>query len=173
MLAEKSKDDNDKEFRELFLLSNKSIHHATQLINPLSRETINLPTVDTYQDIKKLLLLTNNDPSSSVLPLVVVLWGYWSSKLVVCRPGDNKWIHVQKRWDTLISDVTYYNRRLYTLDGLCNIKACDVYGEDPMVLVNVARLIMCLYDHKHEGPLGTSLYIFGWDDDKRNTLFLV
>ncbi|GJU39903.1 ribonuclease H-like domain-containing protein [Tanacetum coccineum] len=71
LLAEK--EDDGREFRKFFLLSNKSIRkirlpeaygkvcrsscgwivtvghdHAAQLINPLSRETINLPKVDTY-----------------------------------------------------------------------------------------------------------------------------
>ncbi|PWA68570.1 hypothetical protein CTI12_AA307490 [Artemisia annua] len=205
MLAEKSEDDNDKEFRELFLLANKSIRkirlpeaygkvcrsssgwlvtvgedHAAQLVNPLSHETINLPKVDTFpqfvdnsqwhQGITKLLLLTNGTPSSSALPLVVVLWGC-SSKLGVCRPGDNKWIHVRKGWGSSIYDVTYYNKRVYTFDGTCNIKACDVYGGEPMVLVNVTRLPVRLYDRKQEDLAGA--YIIGLDDGERKTLLVV
>ncbi|GKD73268.1 hypothetical protein Tco_1331550 [Tanacetum coccineum] len=115
MLAQKSK---DKEFRELLLLSNNSIRKirlpqiydkvfmtscgwivtmgediSSQLINPLSCETINLPKVNTfdpeyflredsewYRGIQKLILLTNNNQSTLVLPLVVVSWG-WACQL--------------------------------------------------------------------------------------------
>ncbi|GJT43646.1 hypothetical protein Tco_0952361 [Tanacetum coccineum] len=115
MLAQKSK---DKEFRELLLLSNKSIRKksirkirlpqiydkvfmtscgwlvtvgedfSSQLINPLSCETINLPKFNTfdpeyflredswYGGIRKLILLTSNNQSTLVLPLVVVSWGW-------------------------------------------------------------------------------------------------
>ncbi|GKB15304.1 hypothetical protein Tco_0849227, partial [Tanacetum coccineum] len=79
LLAEKDKD--GREFRGLFLLSDKSIRKirlpeaygkvcrsscgwlitagrddAAQLINPLSRETINLPKVDTFDHPKSLEL---------------------------------------------------------------------------------------------------------------------
>ncbi|PWA54718.1 hypothetical protein CTI12_AA433340 [Artemisia annua] len=112
-LVEKKKD--GREFRELFLLSNKSIRkirlpeaygkvcrsscgwlltvgcdHAIQLINPLSREIINLPKVK--KGIKKLLIVTNN-PSSLKIPLVVVLQGSFG-EMGFCRPGDKKWTTV-------------------------------------------------------------------------------
>ncbi|GJT77233.1 hypothetical protein Tco_1043958 [Tanacetum coccineum] len=90
--------------------------------------------------------------------------------LRVFRPGDNKWIHVQKGWYTIIHDVTYYNRLVYTYDGTCNIKACDVYGEHPMVLVNVTRLPAHLYDRKQDVA---GAYIIGLDDDERKTLLVV
>ncbi|GJV69575.1 retrotransposon protein, putative, ty1-copia subclass [Tanacetum coccineum] len=107
MLAQKSK---DKEFRELLLLSNKSIRKksirkirlpqiydkvfmtscgwlvtvgedfSSQLINPLSCETINLP---------KFKLL------DQILPLVVVSWG-WDRQLGFCQPGDIKWTRVKR-----------------------------------------------------------------------------
>ncbi|GKC03776.1 hypothetical protein Tco_0995386, partial [Tanacetum coccineum] len=135
MLAEKSE---DKEFRELFLLSNKSIRkirlpeaygklcmsscgwlltvgddNASQLINPLSRETINLPKVNTFPEfsetsewnvgISKLVLLIPFN-------LVVVLWGR-SRKLGFCHIGDNKWTDVAEGWRGQIYDITYYNGR--------------------------------------------------------------
>ncbi|GJX46361.1 hypothetical protein Tco_0271551 [Tanacetum coccineum] len=92
MLAEKSTDDNDKKFRELFLLSNKSIRkirlpqvhgkirlsssgwlltvgedHAAQLINPLSRETINLPKVDVRLDFFSYFVMSTITDIKSVL----------------------------------------------------------------------------------------------------------
>nr|GFA52277.1 hypothetical protein [Tanacetum cinerariifolium] len=164
LLAEK--EDDGREFRELFLLSNKSIRkirlpeaygkvcrsscgwlitvgrdRAAQLINPLSRETINLPKVDTFdtrlalskfhEGPRKLLIITNN-PSSLKLPLVVVLWG--SFNMGFCRPGVNKWTTIG--YHNLICDITYYNRQVYTIDNYYyNIRACDVHGEDPTKLL--------------------------------------
>ncbi|PWA49484.1 hypothetical protein CTI12_AA481930 [Artemisia annua] len=135
MLAEKN---DDKEFRELFLLSNKIIRkirlpevygklcmsscgwlltvgddHASQLINPLSRETINLPKVNTFPEfsetsewdigISKLLLLIPFN-------LVVVIWGR-SRKLGFCHIGDYKWTDVVEGWSGQTYDITYYNGR--------------------------------------------------------------
>ncbi|XP_071704427.1 uncharacterized protein [Rutidosis leptorrhynchoides] len=109
LLAEEKE---DVEFRQLFFLSNNSIRKirlpeaygkfcvsssgwlltvgedtATKLINPLSRETVDLPKLDTFPDflewdlgIRKLLF-------SDQSPIVVVLWGC-SSRLGFCRLDD-------------------------------------------------------------------------------------
>ncbi|GJW90457.1 hypothetical protein Tco_0168010 [Tanacetum coccineum] len=70
---------------------------SSQLINPLSCETINLPKVNTfdpeyflredswYGGIRKLILLTSNNQSTLVLPLVVVSWDGITA--MVCQPG--------------------------------------------------------------------------------------
>ncbi|PWA57808.1 hypothetical protein CTI12_AA405720 [Artemisia annua] len=175
LLAEKEKD--GQEFRELFLLSNKSIRkirlpeaygkvcrssygwlvtigydHAIQLINPLSRETINLPKLDTFpgflknsrwhEGIKKLLIVTNN-PSSLKLPLDVVFWGIFRTMGFWC-PRDKKWIAVGQYRE-----------------------ACDVYGENPTALVYVSRLPTDKAKNK-----GIA-YITGLDEGERKRLLVV
>ncbi|GKB78008.1 hypothetical protein Tco_0944903, partial [Tanacetum coccineum] len=112
MLADKS---DDRESRELFLLSNKSIRKirlpeaygkarrsscgwlltvgedfSSQLVNPLSREIINLPKLDTitkaihyshlYGPIQKVVLLMESK-------LVFLIWDY--DNLGFCHIGDN------------------------------------------------------------------------------------
>ncbi|PWA63133.1 hypothetical protein CTI12_AA357310 [Artemisia annua] len=203
MLAQKS---NDKEFRELLLLSNKNIRkksirkirlpqiydkvfktscgwlatvgedYASQLIHPLSCEIINLPKVDTfdpdqfkehsqwYQGINKLLLIPNNIQSSLALPLVVVLWGC-SRKLGFCRPGDNKWTAVGMGQ----YDFTYYNGRVYCFNWQNQVRAWDVHGEDPTVLVDVSTMPLYLY---HYGDV-TVAYLIGLDDGERKRLLVV
>ncbi|GJX76112.1 hypothetical protein Tco_0322923 [Tanacetum coccineum] len=201
LLAEKDKD--GREFRGLFLLSDKSIRKirlpeaygkvcrstcgwlitagrddAAQLINPLSRETINLPKVDTFdhpkslelsewhEGIRKLLIVTNN-PSSLKLPLVVVLWGCFD-EMGFCRLGDNNWTAVAE--GRRICDLTYYNDRVYSFDRDYHIKACDVYGEDPTTLVDVSMLPSKLYAHdQHVG----GAYIIGLDEGEKKRLLVV
>ncbi|PWA94809.1 hypothetical protein CTI12_AA055750 [Artemisia annua] len=192
MLSEKK---DDEEFRELFLLSNKSIHkirlpevygklcmsscgwlvtvgddYAAHLINPLSREIINLPNIDTFPrfletsewdlGIRKMLFVAASS-------LVVVLWGC-SGKLGFCRIGDKKWTPVDKGWGGMILDITFYNGRVYSFDGNYHIRAWDVYGENPTQIVNIARLPKCVYDKYIGGA-----YIMGLDDGKRNRLLVV
>ncbi|PWA57807.1 hypothetical protein CTI12_AA405710 [Artemisia annua] len=201
LLAEKEKDGH--EFRELFILLHKSIRkirlpeaygkvyrsscgwlvtvgddHATQLINPLSRETINLPKVDTfpgfvvnsrwYEGIQKLLIVTNN-PSSLALPLIVVIWGNCSKVGFWC-PEDKKWIVVGQFWDMYIRDITYYNGQVYCIDKYHCIRACDVYGENPTALVDVSRLPTDLYDKLHSMDRA---YIIGLDESKKKKLLVV
>ncbi|GJX75406.1 pyridoxal 5'-phosphate synthase-like subunit PDX1.2 [Tanacetum coccineum] len=162
MLAQKSK---DKEFHELSLLSNKSIckksickirlpqiydkvfmtscgwliivgeDFSSQLINPLSCETINHLKVNTfdpeyflredsewYGGIRKLILLTNNNQSTLVLPLVVVSWG-WARQLGFCQPGDSK-------KDQTVVKISVVPKDFY--EGM---------------IAPVAYLIECNYDH--------------------------
>ncbi|PWA94187.1 hypothetical protein CTI12_AA061070 [Artemisia annua] len=188
MLSEKN---DDKEFRELFLLSNKIIRkihvpevygklcmsscgwlltvgedHASQLINPLSRETINLPKVNTFPEfsdtsewdigISKLLLLIPFN-------LVVVIWGR-SRKLGFCHIGDYKWTDVAEGWSGQTYDITYYNGRVYSFDCKNYIRACDVDGEDPTIMVEVSRLPI-------DEVFGA--YILGIDDGERKRLLVV
>ncbi|GJT23470.1 hypothetical protein Tco_0893407 [Tanacetum coccineum] len=171
MLADKS---DDQLSRELFQLSNKCIREirlpqaygkicmsscgwlltlgedfATQLVNPLSQETINLPKLDkTLQDqffsefpddhvnqfespvewnkniLKALLVIPSN--------LVFVIW--YRRRPAFCHFGD-------KRWTTHV--------------------------EEPPVLVDVATL-PADYD-----LLAVSAYIIGLDDDERKRLLLI
>nr|GEW47625.1 hypothetical protein [Tanacetum cinerariifolium] len=201
LLAEK--EDDGREFRELFLLSNKSIRkirlpeaygkvcrsscgwlvtvgrdRVAQLINPLSRETINLPKADTFdtrlglskchEGPRKLLIVTNN-PSSLKLPLVVVLWGSFN-KMGFCRPGVNKWTTIG--YHNLIYDITYYNRQVYTIDNYYyNIRACDVHGEDPTKLVCKSSLLSYLNDPKQ--VVRGVPYIIGLDEGERKRLLVV
>ncbi|GKC99877.1 hypothetical protein Tco_1170152 [Tanacetum coccineum] len=140
MLAQKTK---DKEFCELLLLSNKNIRKksirkirlpqiydkvfmtscgwlvtvgkdfSSQLINPLSCETINLPKVNTFDPeyflredswhggIRKLILLTSNNQSTLVLLLVVVSWGWRSGKVYYIGIGN-----IIYAWDVHRKDQT-------------------------------------------------------------------
>nr|GEY06038.1 hypothetical protein [Tanacetum cinerariifolium] len=165
MLAEKS---NDHESRELFLLSNKSIRKirlpeiygkacwysscgwlltigedfASQLINPLSREIINLPKIDTfpgaidpinweYAILKVVLVLESN--------LVLIVWEF--KKLGFCHIGDNKWTSVEHGLDNyFIQDIAFYNEEVYTFDFNNNIQACNVNEKDQAVLVHLATI---------------------------------
>ncbi|PWA94669.1 hypothetical protein CTI12_AA058030 [Artemisia annua] len=193
MLAEKC--DDEQEFRDLFLLSNKTIRkirlpqaygklcvsscgwlltvgedYASQLINPLSHETINLPKVDTFPQflkysqwdmgISKLILLI---PSS----LVIVSWGCWG-KLGFCHIGDNKWTSAENGWGGKIYDITYYNGQVYSFDCNKNIRACNVNGKDPTLLVEVVTMPDNVYDQEVDGA-----YIIGLDDNERKRLLVV
>ncbi|GJZ46650.1 hypothetical protein Tco_0594246, partial [Tanacetum coccineum] len=193
MLSEKK---GDSEFRDLFLLSSETIRkirlpeaygklcmsscgwlvtvgddHASQLINPLSREIFNLPKIDTFPrfletsdwnlGIRKLFFLA---PSS----LVLILWGC-SGKLGFCHIGESKWTPVEKGWSSSIYDITYYNGQVYSFDGQRHIRACDVHGKDP-VLVDVARLPVDLYDYNLQDIGGA--YIIGLDDGERKRLLV-
>ncbi|GKA18666.1 hypothetical protein Tco_0698581 [Tanacetum coccineum] len=178
MLAQKSK---DKEFRELLLLSNKSIRKksirkirlpqiydkvfmtscgwlvtvgedfSSQLINPLSCETINLPKFNTfdpeyflredswYGGIRKLILLTSNNQSTLVLPLVVVSWG-WDRQLGFCQPGD-------------IKNIIY---------------AWDVHKKD-QTMVKISVVPKDFY----YGSIAPEAYLFGVDDEERKRLLVL
>ncbi|XP_071695858.1 putative F-box protein At5g55150 [Rutidosis leptorrhynchoides] len=200
LLAEKT---DDVEFREMFLLSNKKTRkirlpeaysklclsskgliatvgddNVVKLLNPLSRETINLPSLDTFglslesmesvgwkSCIRKLLV-------SSVIPnlgIIVVVWGH-SLKLGYCRPSDNEWTPVFSGWSSMIFDVTYYNDRVYCFDGKYYIRSCDIYGDNPTVMVMVSKLPRELYscDGSDFGA-----YIIGCDDDDGRRRLLV
>nr|GEX34882.1 hypothetical protein [Tanacetum cinerariifolium]GEX35167.1 hypothetical protein [Tanacetum cinerariifolium] len=194
MLSEKK---GDEEFRDLFLLSNETIRkirlpevygklcmsscgwfvtvgddHASQLINPLSREIFNLPKIDTFPrfsetsdwdlGIRKMVFL-------APMLLVVVLWGC-SGKLGFCRIGDKKWTHVDKGWHETIEDITFYNGRVYSFDCNCHIRAWDVYGEDPTQIVYVSRFPE---DDDYEKYIDEAAYIIGLDDEVRKRLLVV
>ncbi|GKC35527.1 hypothetical protein Tco_1047911, partial [Tanacetum coccineum] len=156
---------------------------VAQLINPFSCETINLPKVDTFPKfvktsklhfgIRKLLLLHNNKSSCSLaLPLVVVLWGC-SEKLGFCRPGDSKWTPVQEGVHSRIYDITYYNDQVYTFDSRSYIRACDIYGQNPTELVEVASLPEYVYNKYAVNNHFTQEHILGLDDDERKRLLVV
>nr|GEZ19304.1 hypothetical protein [Tanacetum cinerariifolium] len=128
-----SKKSDDHESRELFLLSNKSIHKirlpeaydkqcrsscgwlltvgedfALKLINPLSREIINLPTVDTFPDAIHPLYIfdryaikawnvNGKDPAvmvdGAITPEDVVMtleYGYYSAYIVGLDDSERK-----------------------------------------------------------------------------------
>ncbi|GJZ92405.1 hypothetical protein Tco_0664470 [Tanacetum coccineum] len=190
VLADKS---YNQESRELFLLSNKSIRKirlpeaygkqcrsscgwlltfgkdfASQLINPLSREIINLPNLNTFPEpihprnwdiaIKKVVLLMESK-------LVFVIGGS-NNKLGFCHIGDNKWTFVEPHKG--ISDITFYNGRVYCFDRNNNILACNVNGKDPEVLVDVATMPRSYF---HQDV--SKAYIVGLDDDKRKQLLVI
>ncbi|GKF48953.1 hypothetical protein Tco_0142204, partial [Tanacetum coccineum] len=154
---------------------------AAQLINPLSRETINLPKVDTFpglvcKDIKKLLIVTNI-LSPFALPVVVVLWGL-VREIGFCRPGENKWITIGGCMTMGKHDITYYNRQVYSLHPLKCIRACDIYGENPTALVYVSFLPHDLFDKalEEDGLEGESMgrgYIIGLDENKKKLLVVI
>lgn len=145
--------------------------HNAELINPLSREIINLPNIDTFPEFLETSEWDNGISKLVFLPqssLVVVLWGC-SAKLGFCRIGDKKWTSVEKGWKGQIFDITYYNGRVFSFDCNNQIRACDVLGEDPTKLVDVSRLPEYLYDKWLGGA-----YILGLDDDDgRRTLLVV
>nr|GEV63113.1 hypothetical protein [Tanacetum cinerariifolium] len=130
---------DDDESREIFFLSNKSIRKirlpeaygkvcrsscgwlltfgkdfASQLINLLSREIINLPRVDPFpksmfpfgwdEIIRKVVLVME-------LILVVVIWG--NCKLGFCHVGDNKWTSIETM--ASIRDITVGFLQLLTI----------------------------------------------------------
>ncbi|XP_071695844.1 putative F-box protein At5g55150 [Rutidosis leptorrhynchoides] len=157
LLAEKIE---DREFRELYLLSDKTICKIrlpetygkfctssfgwlltvgddtdTKLINPLSRETINLPKLETFPNFLK-------------------------SSLGFCRIGDDKWTPIETGWGGRISDITCYDGRVYYFDSNFHIRSCDVYGEDNMVIVDVSRLPKEYHAYDNIGA-----YVLGLDDD--------
>nr|GEY58430.1 hypothetical protein [Tanacetum cinerariifolium] len=162
------KKSDDYESRELFLLSNKSIRKirlpqingkawwysscgwlltggkdfASQLINPLSREIINLPKIDTF--LEAILPIKWEYPISKVVlllesKLVLIIWEF--KKLGFCHIGDNKWTSVEHGLDDyFIYDVTFYNGQVYTFDLSNTIRACDVNEKDRAVLVHIVGL---------------------------------
>nr|GEV39214.1 hypothetical protein [Tanacetum cinerariifolium] len=193
VLADKS---YNQESHELFLLSNKSIRKirlpeaygkqcmsscgwlltfekdfASQLINPLSREIINLPNLNTFLEpihprnwcfaIKRVVLLMESK-------LVFVIGGS-NNKLGFCHIGDNKWTFVEPH--KRISDVTFHNGRVYCFDGNNNILACNVNGKDPKVLVDVATMPTMPRSYFHQDV--SKAYIVGLDDDKRKQLLVI
>ncbi|GKD92195.1 hypothetical protein Tco_1372032 [Tanacetum coccineum] len=196
MLSEKI---GDEEFRELFLLSNKTIRkiqlpevygklcmsscgwlvtvaddHSSQLINPLSCEIFNLPKIDTvprfvetsvlHNSISKLLFLAQSS-------LVVVVWG--SGELGFCRIGDNKWTTLDDDgWDGKIMDITCYNGQVYAYDCNYNIRAWDVYVEDPNQIVDVTRMPLDEVYACADVDLGGA-YILGLDDGDGKRLLVV
>ncbi|PWA72621.1 hypothetical protein CTI12_AA267330 [Artemisia annua] len=184
MLSEKK---GYSEFRDLFLLSNETIRkirlleaygklcmsscgwlvtvgddHASQLINPLSREIFNLPKIDTFP---RFLETCNWD--YGIRKLVFLLR---HRKLGFCRIGESKWTPVEKGWRSCIYDITYYNGQVNSFDGQRHIQACDVHGKDP-VLVDVERLPVDLFDYNRQDIGGA--YIIGLDDGERKTLLVV
>ncbi|PWA72622.1 hypothetical protein CTI12_AA267340 [Artemisia annua] len=149
----------DKEFRELFLLSNQSIRkiRLPEAYGKLYLSSCGwLLTVG----IRKLVFL-------APLSLVVVLWGC-SRKLGFCRIGDNKWTTVQEGWSRPILDITYYNGRLYCFDYNHHVRSCDVNGEDPTKTVVVSRMPEDVYNEFLYGA-----YILGLDDNERKRLLVV
>ncbi|GJT59850.1 hypothetical protein Tco_1003383 [Tanacetum coccineum] len=206
MLAQKTK---DKEFRELLLLSNKNIRKksirkirlpqiydkvfmtscgwlvtvgkdfSSQLINPLSCETINLPKVNTfdpeyflredswYGGIRKLILLTSNNQSTLVLPLVVVSWG-WDRQLGFCQPGDIKWTRVKRGWGPNILDFTYYNGKVYCYGMRNIIYAWDVHRKD-QTMVKISVVPKDFY----YGTIAPEAYLIGMDDGERKRLLVL
>nr|GEU90259.1 hypothetical protein [Tanacetum cinerariifolium] len=192
MLAEKS---DDHESRELFLLSNKRIRKirlpeiygkacwysscgwlltvgkdfALQLINPLSREIINLPKIDTFSEaihpinweytISKFLLLESKS--------VLIIWEF--KKLGFCHIGDNKWTSIDHGLDNhFIHDITFYNGQIYTFYLNNTIRACNVNGKDRAVLVHLATIPEDVYYRRVF--LG---YIVGLDDGERKQLLVI
>ncbi|GJW60540.1 trifunctional UDP-glucose 4,6-dehydratase/UDP-4-keto-6-deoxy-D-glucose 3,5-epimerase/UDP-4-keto-L-rhamnose-reductase RHM1-like protein [Tanacetum coccineum] len=117
-----------KSDREIFLFQRASARYvgkdfASQLINPLSREIINLPKVDTFPKsmfpfdwddvIRKVVLVME-------LKLVVVIWG--NCKLGLCHIGDNKWTSIETM--ASIRDITFFNGYVYSSD-ICNAIVLD------------------------------------------------
>ncbi|GJX87963.1 hypothetical protein Tco_0339977 [Tanacetum coccineum] len=186
---------DDQESRELFLLSNKSIRKirlpevydkscrsscgwlltvgedfASQLINPLSREIINLPKVDTFReanhpfywldDISKVVLLMESK-------LVLVMYGD-RRRLGFCHIGDNKWTSVEDSLHEINHDITFYNRKVYSFDHANKIRACNVNGKNPGVLVDVAQMPEDVYNQ-----VIVLAFIVGLDDGERKQLLVI
>nr|GEV18256.1 hypothetical protein [Tanacetum cinerariifolium] len=193
MLSEKI---GDVEFRELFLLSKKTIRkirlpevhgklcmsscgwlvtvandHSSQLINPLSREIFNLPKTDTYVSF---IRPSEKETSFSKLvflaqwSLVVVLWRS-SRELAFCRVGDNKWTPADdKAWHGIIMDITYYGGRIYT----CDVNLC-IQAWDQTKIGKVTRLPKDVVNtHYADGDLN-GVYIMGFDEGERKRLLVV
>ncbi|GJZ76801.1 hypothetical protein Tco_0641473 [Tanacetum coccineum] len=200
MLADKSED--DKESLELFLLSNKSIREirlpeaygklcmsscgwlltvgddfATQLVNPLSLETINLPKVDTLQEERffgeqelepldwdmQLFKLVLVIPAN----LVFVICGS-KGKLAFCHIGDKKWTYVEEGRSGQIYDITFYNGQVYAICWYNNIRACNVNGKEPTVFFDVTTMPEDVCDQ-----VMYSAYIIGLDDEERKRLLVI
>ncbi|XP_071702928.1 putative F-box protein At5g55150 [Rutidosis leptorrhynchoides] len=177
----------DVEFRELFFLSNNTIRkirlpeayvkscvsssgwlltvgddYVTKLVNPLSRETFDLPDMFEHADyddgIRKVLF-------SSQSQMVVVLWG--CLKLTFCCIGDVNWTRIETCWHGAIHDITYYDGRVYFIDEKFRIKSCDAHGNDPVV-VDVSQLPKCF----RSGGLEI-VYILGLDDERKKLLVVI
>ncbi|XP_071713188.1 putative F-box protein At5g55150 [Rutidosis leptorrhynchoides] len=179
----------DVEFRELFFLSNNSIRkirlpeaygklyvsssgwlvteeirsdYATKLINPFSREIIDLPNMFEYFDyddrIRKVLF-------SRQIPVLVVLWG--CTKLCFCRIGDVNWTSFETSSCGAIHDITYYDGRVYHIDDCYRLKSCDARGND-LVVVDVSQLPKCFHSKELE-----LVYILGLDDGMKKLLVVI
>ncbi|XP_071690973.1 probable F-box protein At4g22165 [Rutidosis leptorrhynchoides] len=143
---------------------------AAKLINPISRETIDLPKIDTCPGF-----VEHTDPDSEIRkvlfsiesPVVVVSWG--RSMLGYCCIGDRNWTAIETDSGGMIFDITCYDGRVYYLDNYFRIRSCDVYGEDP-VIVDVSQLPRCFYNIDLEVA-----YIIGLDDvdDGKKKLLVV
>lgn len=141
--------------------------HTVHLINPLSREIINLPKIGTFSsrlDIRKFVFLA---PSS----LVVVLSGCLG-QLGFCRIGDKKWTPIDKGiLHRMILDITFYHGHIYCLDCLFCIQAWDVCGENPTKIVIVSSQPEDFYARQR--VFLDRSYILGLDDDDRKRLLVV
>ncbi|GKC75887.1 hypothetical protein Tco_1126661 [Tanacetum coccineum] len=189
----------DKEFRELLLLSNKRIRKksirkillpqiydkvfmtscgwlvtvgedfSSQLINPLSSETINLLKVNTfdpeyflredsewYGGIRKLILLTNNNQSTLVLPLVFVSWG-WARQLGFCQPGDSKWTRVKRGWGLMVPK-DFYKRTIALVAYLIGVD--DEERKRLLVLIREGKRVKDTFKKK-------VFLVFAYDLKKR------
>ncbi|PWA44778.1 hypothetical protein CTI12_AA523490 [Artemisia annua] len=189
----------DQESRELFLLSNKSIRKirlpevygkacrsscgwlltvgedfSSQLINPLSREVINLPKADTFPDnplewadtISNVVLLMESK-------MVLVIWGF-PKKLGFCHIGDNKWTSVEQPFYKSILDITFYNGQVYTLNCFDKkIQACNVNGKHPTALVDIATMPEDVYEGEPYDVGSRRAYIVGLDDGERKQLLVI
>ncbi|GKA78423.1 hypothetical protein Tco_0784960, partial [Tanacetum coccineum] len=141
---------------------------TTKLINPLSGEIINLPEINTFPEfihplnwciaIQKVVLLMESK-------LVLVIWGT-GNKLGFCHIGDDKWMSVEPNRG--IHDITFYNGHIYSFDCYDTIRACNVNGKDPVVMVDVAKIAEDVYDQ-----YVYSAYIVGLDDGERKQLLLI
>nr|GEU41535.1 hypothetical protein [Tanacetum cinerariifolium] len=94
-----------------------------------------------------------------------------SSPARVCQPRYCKWTHVERNWSLLIYDFTYYNRKVYCIDGINHIRAWDVHVKDQTILVDVSTMPNNFYrepDHLHD-----VVYLIGLDDGERKRLLVV
>nr|GEW74290.1 hypothetical protein [Tanacetum cinerariifolium] len=168
MLAEKS---DDHECCELFLLSNKSIRkiRLPEIYGKERRSSCGwLLTVDTFPEfiypviwdgtIEKVYLLMESN-------LVFVKWR-GARKLGFCHIGDSKWTSVVE--DNGVRDITFYNGHVYSFDYDDTIRACNVNGKDPTVLVDVETMPEDVYDQDVY-----SAYIVGLDDGERKQLLVI
>ncbi|XP_071699500.1 putative F-box protein At5g55150 [Rutidosis leptorrhynchoides] len=190
--AEEKEDD----VREVFSLSSKSISKirlpeasgkicmssggwiltvgddfVTKLINPFTRQIINLPIIYTFPEFastskwyigfRKLVLVDS-------LSLVVVLWGC-SGKLGFCRYEDEKWTAIVNGWDQMFLDIAYHKGRIYSFGCNHQIQACDVLEENPTI-VTVTTLPKDLYGEWRNGYfvhkwLGGAYIVGGWEEN--------
>nr|GEW74294.1 hypothetical protein [Tanacetum cinerariifolium] len=141
--------------------------HASQLINPLSRETINLPKVDTFPNfsetsewdmaISKLVLVV---PSK----LVVVLWGC-SGKLGFCHFGDNKWNAVDEKGKIQYEVITM-PKDLYDqdVDGAYIIGLDDDQRKRLLVVIREGMLDDIEDESCNDTYKTKSFNVFSYDD---------